>query len=145
VFRKELNIRFTSLLLKTPSQDSLLNLKIKSRIVCLSIFLISFDLTDCFWTGIFIVNIWASWSDKSFQNGITEKSSTELATFPLINNILTAMNNNLKIGGIFCDLQKAFDCGNHEILLNKLEFYGIQGQFKTLIESFNWQISEIKA
>jgi hypothetical protein len=62
--------------------------------------------------------------------------STELANFSLINNILTAMNNNLKTGGIFCDLQKAFDCVNHEILLNKLEFYGIQGKFKTLIESY---------
>jgi len=46
------------------------------------------------------------------------------------------MNNNLKIGGIFCDLQKTFNCVNHEILLNKLEFYGIQGKFKTLIESY---------
>jgi hypothetical protein len=27
--------------------------------------------------------------------------------FTLINNILTAMNNKLKVGGIFCDLQKA--------------------------------------
>jgi hypothetical protein len=62
--------------------------------------------------------------------------STELATFSLLMNILTAMNNNLKIGGIFCDLQKAFDSVNHEILLNKLEFYGIQGKFKTLIESY---------
>jgi len=70
------------------------------------------------------------------QYGFRTKYSNELATFSLINNILTAMNNNLKIGGIFCNLQKAFDCVNHEILLNKLEFYGIQGKFKTLIESY---------
>ena len=70
------------------------------------------------------------------QYGFRTRYSTELATFSLINNILTAMNNNLKIGGIFCGLQKAFDCVNHEILLNKLEFYGIQGKFEKLIESY---------
>ena len=46
------------------------------------------------------------------------------------------MNNNLKIGGIFCDLQKAFDYVNHKILPDKLQFYDIEGKFKTLIESY---------
>jgi hypothetical protein len=59
------------------------------------------------------------------QYGFITQYSTEKATFSLINNILTALNNNLKIGGIFCDLQKAFDCVNHKILVDKLEFYGI--------------------
>jgi hypothetical protein len=46
------------------------------------------------------------------------------------------MNNNLKTGGIFCDLQKAFNFMDHKILMNKLEFYGIEGKLKTLIASY---------
>jgi hypothetical protein len=44
--------------------------------------------------------------------------------------------NNLKIGRIFCKLQNAFDCVNHKIPLDKLEFCGIEGKFKTLIKSY---------
>ena len=50
--------------------------------------------------------------------------------------VVKAMNNNQMVGGIFCDLQKAFDCVNHKILLQKLEFYGVAGKFKALIESY---------
>jgi hypothetical protein len=65
--------------------------------------------------------------------GFRMQHSTEQAAFSLINSILTALNKNQIVGGIFCDLQKAFDCVNHKILLDKLQFYE---KFKTLIESY---------
>ena len=69
------------------------------------------------------------------QFGFRMQHLTEQAAFSLINSILMAMNNNQIVGGIFCDLQKAFGCVNHKTLLDKLQFYGIDGKFKTLIES----------
>jgi hypothetical protein len=66
------------------------------------------------------------------QYGLRTHSSTEQAGLKLINSILTAMNNNQIIGGIFCDLQKAFDCVNHKILLEELKFYGVEGKLNPI-------------
>jgi hypothetical protein len=33
----------------------------------------------------------------------------------------------MHVGGILCDVAKAFDCMHHEILLAKLHFHGIHG------------------
>ena len=70
------------------------------------------------------------------QFGFRMRHSTEQAAFYLINRVLIALNNKQLAGGIFCDLQKAFDCVNHTILLDKLHFYGIHGKFFTLMESY---------
>ena len=55
------------------------------------------------------------------------KLKTDNATYHLTDKILNALNNNLLIGGIFCNLEEAFDSVNHKIPLTKLESYGITG------------------
>ena len=71
-----------------------------------------------------------------------------------ITEMIKASIDSGKFGcGIFIDLRKAFDTVNHEILLNKLEHYGVRDSmlnwFKSyLIErkqyiSFNGQSSEL--
>jgi hypothetical protein len=59
------------------------------------------------------------------QYGFRSEVSTESASFILLIEILTALNNKQMVGGIFCDLHKAFDCINHALLLEKLKFYGV--------------------
>ena len=68
------------------------------------------------------------------QFGFRTSSSTEQASFNFINNILNEFKK--KIGSIFLDLQKAFNCVNHDILLSKLSFYGKAGGFFQLRKTY---------
>jgi hypothetical protein len=68
--------------------------------------------------------------------GFKAKSSTAKLTFNLINEILEALNSKKVIGGIFCNLGKAFGSVNYHILLCKFNFYGIRGPFHKLIKSY---------
>jgi hypothetical protein len=70
------------------------------------------------------------------QYGFRSNLSTGKATYKLLNEILKALNNRILVGGIFCDLKKAFDCVNYDILLYKMKFYGIIGRANTLINSY---------
>ena len=55
------------------------------------------------------------------QYGFRSDVSTENASHILLNEILAAMNSKQMVGGIFCDVHKAFDCINHVVLLEKLK------------------------
>ncbi len=73
-------------------------------------------------------------SDKQF--GFRQKRSTEDAILKLTSNLYDALDKNIPALCIFVDLSKAFDTVNHEILLKKLEIYGIRGIAKKLIGSY---------
>jgi hypothetical protein len=47
-----------------------------------------------------------------------------------------ALKNKLKAKWLFCDVEKAFDCVNHNILLYKLEIHGITDVSKKLYSQY---------
>jgi len=70
------------------------------------------------------------------QFGFRIKSSMDLASYKPLNDIFMSLNNKLLVGSVFCDLQKAFDCVDHDLLLSKMLWYGISGKGYTLIQSY---------
>ena len=61
------------------------------------------------------------------QFGFRKKFSTAHLIITLIENMQSALDNNKFAGGIFIDLEKAFDTVDHNILLSKLNYYRIRG------------------
>ena len=61
------------------------------------------------------------------QFGFRKKYSTNHALLSIIEGIRKELDNKTFVCGVFVDLEKAFDTVNHDILLKKLEHYGIRG------------------
>ena len=78
-----------------------------------------------------------------FQNqfGFRKNNSTTSALLQITEKIKESIDNKKYGCGIFIDLSKTFDTVNHEILLRKLEHYGIRG---VVLDWFNSYLSNRK-
>ena len=61
------------------------------------------------------------------QYGFRKNYSTDYAIIQLCDKITSSLANKEHVTGVFLDLSKAYDTIDHQILLYKLEAYGIRG------------------
>ena len=61
------------------------------------------------------------------QFGFRKNNSTTYALIDLTEQIKESIDSKKHCCGVFIDIRKAFDTVNHNILLNKLEHYGVRG------------------
>ena len=70
------------------------------------------------------------------QFGFRSKHSCNHALFSLTEMVREALDQGNFACGIFIDFQKAFDTVDHNILLNKLDYYGVRGLAKKWFRSY---------
>ena len=70
------------------------------------------------------------------QFGFRKKHSTIHALIDITETIRKSLDEGKFACGIFIDLQKAFDTVNHDILINKLNYYGIRGVGNNWFKSY---------
>ena len=70
------------------------------------------------------------------QFGFRKSLSTYMALMTLMDRLITSLENNEHVIGIFLDFSKAFDTVDHAILLKKMSHYGIRGNALKWFESY---------
>lgn len=77
------------------------------------------------------------------QFGFQKGKSTGDAMTEMFKGILKSLDETQHTFGLFCDLSKAFDCVNHDILLIKLDHYGIRGKELGILKSYLGNRSQV--
>ena len=72
----------------------------------------------------------------SEQCGFRKNTSTSVCIANFLKKVVECLDRGEYCVGIFMDLRKAFDLVNHEILLGKMEHYGIRGTALSLFTSY---------
>ena len=73
---------------------------------------------------------------SELQFGFQKNKSTEQAISAIVSNITDALANKQSSFCIFLDFAKAFDTVNHQILIEKLKYYGVDGPTLALFQSY---------
>jgi len=72
----------------------------------------------------------------NLQFGFRESHSTHMAVIKLLDRVIDSLDKGEFAAAIFLDFSKAFDTVNHNILLDKLNHYGIRGVANLWVKSY---------
>lgn len=70
------------------------------------------------------------------QFGFRKGLSTTTALLNLVDKSMQAFEKKESVALALCDLSRAFDCIPYDILINKLEFYGVENESINIIKSY---------
>ena len=70
------------------------------------------------------------------QFGFQKNKSTSLAVLDMYSKIIEAIEQKKYMCNVFLDFAKAFDTVNHDILIGKLQYYGIRGTANNWFKSY---------
>ena len=84
---------------------------------------------------IYAKDLLHTWNKNKYYTA-TKLYSTAMALIEITDNIKHLLDERNYVIGIFIDFKKAFDTVDHEIMLRKLDRYGIRGHANMLCRSY---------